>query len=117
MNRHSVMAIALVAAASFGSAAMSAPVGDPDSLAIKSMTVRYDAAAITDHKAAEKLFFRIRLAAEEVCRVASYPLGYELWDEHACAANAVDEAVREADLPALNRYYSRGSGETLVIRR
>jgi UrcA family protein len=116
MKTHSVLA--LVAAASFGSAALAAPVvEDPDSLAIKSMTVRYDAAAITDSKSAEKLFFRIRLAAEEVCRLASYPRGYEMWDEHACEVDAVAEAVREADLPALDRYYSRGSGETLVIRR
>jgi UrcA family protein len=115
MKRHSVLA--LMAAVSCGSATLAAPVEDPDSLAIKSMTVRYDAAAITDSKSAEKLFFRIRLAAEEVCRLASYPRGYEMWDEHACAVDAVAEAVREADLPALDRYYSRGSGEVPVVRR
>jgi UrcA family protein len=115
MKRHSVLALA--AAALFGSVAVAAPVEDPDSLAIKSMTVRYDAAAVTDSKAAERLFFRIRLAAEEVCRLASYPRGYEIWDEHSCEVDAVAAAVRDADLPALDRYYSRGSGETLVMRR
>jgi UrcA family protein len=115
MKRHFVLA--LVAATSFGSAAMAAPVDDPDTLAIKSATVRYDAAAVTDDKSAEKLFFRIRRAAAEVCQLASYPRGYEIWDEHACEVDAVADAVRDADLPALDRYYSRGSGEAPVVRR
>jgi UrcA family protein len=117
MNRQSVLAIsALLAAAPFGMAAMAAPVEESDSVGVKTMTVHYDAAAITDSKSAEKLFFRIRAAAEEVCRLASYPHGYEIWDEHSCAGEAVAEAVREADLPALDQYYNRGSGSAAITR-
>jgi UrcA family protein len=90
MKRHSVLA--LLAAAPFAMVATGAPVEGPDSLGVRSMTVHYDAASITDSKSAEKLFFRIRAAAEEVCRLASYPRGYEIWEEHSCAANAVAEA-------------------------
>lgn len=115
MKRHSVLA--LLVAAPLGLAATAAPVEGPDSLAVKSMTVRYDAAQISNRKSAETLFFRIRQAAEEVCRIASFPRGYEMWDEHACEVDAVAEAVRHADLPALDRYYYRGSGPVLVTNR
>src|SRR5688572_17335626 len=66
----------LLAAASFGMAGAAAPVEDPDSLQIRSETVRYDADQVQDRKSAQKLFFRIRHAAEEVCRIASNPRGY-----------------------------------------
>lgn len=114
MKLHTGMALLIAASAGVASAAI--PGEGPDSLAVQSMTVRFDAAEIVDRKSAGKLFFRIRQAAEEVCRIASFPRGYEMWDEHACEVDAVAEAVRDADLPALDRYYHRGSGPELVTR-
>lgn len=116
MKLHTGMAL-LIAAASTGVAAAAVPGEGPDTLGIQTLTVRYDAARIDDRKSAEKLFFRIRQAAEEVCRTASFPRGYEMWDEHACELETVAQAVRDAALPALDRFYYRGSGPILVTRR
>ena len=107
----------LLAAASFGMVAAAAPVEDPDSLQIRSETVRYDADQVQDRKSAQKLFFRIRHAAEEVCRIASNPRGYEIWYEHDCEAKAVAEAVAQVDIPALHEFYNRGPGEVASVLR
>jgi UrcA family protein len=115
MKRHSLWALTIIAP--FAMSATAAPVEGPDSVFVKTMTVRYDAEQILDRKSAEKLFFRIRAAAEEVCRIASFPVGYEMWDEHACAVDAVAEAVRNAGLPALDRYYFRDSRPVQVTHR
>jgi UrcA family protein len=113
MKLHTGLVLLIAAAAGTASAAEGE---GPDGVAVESMTVRYDAAEIVDRRSAGKLFFRIRQAAEEVCRIASFPRGYEMWDEHSCQVDAVDEAVRDADLPALDRYYYRGSGPALETR-
>lgn len=105
--------LALLIAASAGEASAAVQTEGPDSVVVESMTVRFDAEEVVDRKSAGKLFFRIRQAAEEVCRLASYPRGYEMWEEHSCQVDAVAEAVREVDLPALDRYYHRGSGPAL----
>ncbi|MEO8315379.1 MAG: UrcA family protein [Pseudomonadota bacterium] len=107
----------LIAAAATGVAGAAVPGEEPDTLAVQTMTVRYNATEISDRTSAEKLFFRIRQAAQEVCRLASYPRGYEMWDEHACETNAVAEAVRDAALPSLDQYYYRGTGPMLPTRR
>ncbi len=116
MKLHTGMALA-IAAASPCVAGAAVPGEGPDTLAVQSMTVRYDATEIRDSKSAQRLFFRIRQAAEEVCRIASYPRGYEMWDEHACETSAVADAVRTADIPALDQYYYRGTGPLLTTRR
>lgn len=110
-------ALAVLAATSFGMVATAAPLEDPDSLQIRSETVRYDARQVQDEKSAEKLFFRIRQAAEEVCRIASNPRGYEIWHEHDCEAEAVSQAVGQADIPALDEFYYGGPGEVASVRR
>src|SRR5688572_9829371 len=76
-----------------------------DSVQVRTVAVPYEAAQIRDENSAEDLFFRIRRAAAEVCRISSFPRGYELWYEHDCEAEAVAEAVRDTDVPALEDYY------------
>lgn len=73
---------------------------------VRSMSVRYDASEMNDPKSAQKLFFRIRQAAEEVCRLSSHPRGYEIWEERACESEAVAEAIELADIPELDEYYA-----------
>jgi UrcA family protein len=114
MKMHTGMALMIAAAAAVASAAV--PDEGPDSVAVDSTTVRFDAAEVVDSKSAGRLFYRIRRAAEEVCRIASFPRGYEMWEEHACEVDAVAEAVRDVDLPALDRYFYRGSGPMLATR-
>jgi UrcA family protein len=109
--------MALLMAASAGVAGAAVPGEGPDRVAVKTVTLHYDANRIQDRNSAERLFFRIRQAAEEVCRIASYPRGYEMWDEHACEVETVAFAVRDVGLPALNRYYYRGPIPALVARR
>jgi UrcA family protein len=109
-------ALALIAAASFGTYANAAPVEGPDSVPVLTTSVRYDATQIRDGRSAERLFFRIRMAAENVCQIASHPAGYEIWDERACEKDAVAQAVRAADLPELNRYYFGDSSELVISR-
>src|SRR5262245_38446954 len=99
--------LALLMVASAGTAAAALPGEGPDRVAVKTLTLHYDANGIQDRRSAEKLFFRIRQAAEEVCRMASYPRGYEMWDEHTCEVETVAVAVRDVGLPALNRFYYR----------
>jgi UrcA family protein len=109
--------LALLVAGSFAVITPAAPVEDPDSVQIRSERVRYDAANIQDEDAARKLFFRIRRAAEEVCSIASNPRGYEIWHEHACEADAVAGAVRDAEVPALDDYYSGLTGQEVHMER
>jgi len=109
--------LTLLAAASFAMGAAAAPVEDPDSLQVRSETVRYDAQRVQDGRSAEELFFRIRQAAEEVCHIASNPRGYEIWYEHDCEAEAVSDAVAQADIPALDEFYDRGPRAVASVRR
>jgi UrcA family protein len=105
------------AAASFTLAAAAAPVEDTESVQVRSETVRYDPQEIQDRESAEKLFFRIRQAAEEVCRISFNPRGYERWYEHDCEAEAVSEALADADIPALDEFLDRGPGAIASVRR
>ncbi|MDQ2641497.1 MAG: UrcA family protein [Pseudomonadota bacterium] len=102
MNKHLAMAAAI---ASFGIVGATAPLDDADSLQVRSVSVPYDRSEIRDGRSAENLFFRIRQTAEEVCRISPHPRGYEIWSEHDCEAEAVDQAVRAADIPVLDQYY------------
>jgi UrcA family protein len=109
MSKHSrtaLLAAAALAVPAFGAAATGATV-EPDSVQVRSELVTYDAEHIDDPRTAERLFFRIRKAAAEVCNIASHPVGYELWQEHACETEAVEEAVRETGLPELSEFYVR----------
>lgn len=113
----------LLAAASIGicGAATAAPVDTDgmdgtDRVQVRTEVVEYDADEIRDTRSAQRLFFRIRRAAEEVCRLSSHPVGYELWDEHACEVDAVAEAVQDAGLPALDQLHSGRPGEGASIR-
>lgn len=107
MNKH--LALALVVG-SFGIVGATAPLDDSDMLEVRSVLVPYDRSEIRDGRSAEELFFRIRLTAEEVCRISSRPRGHEIWHEHDCEADAVDQAVREARIPALDQYYEELGG-------
>lgn len=109
--------LTLLALTASGTASAAVTMNAPDSLQIQSATVHYDAAAIQDRRSAKKLFFEIRMAAEEVCRLSSAPRGHEIWAERDCEAAAVAEAVNAADIAALDEYYYRGSGDVMVSRR
>jgi UrcA family protein len=77
----------------------------PDSVDVRSTKVSYNTAEIRDAAALERLFFRIRLAAEEVCRTNGNTRGVEIWIQHNCEADAVVQAVRASGIPALQQYY------------
>src|SRR5262245_60438857 len=115
MKKHS--SLLLLMASSLGLTAAGAAVVDPETIQIQTEAVRYDPAEIRDSRSAEDLFFRIRQAAAEVCRISSFPRGYEIWYEHDCEADAVRQAVSDVDLPALDAYYYRDASEAAVIRR
>jgi UrcA family protein len=109
MSKHSrtvLLAAAALAVPALGVAATGAAV-DPDSVQVRSQVVTYDAGEIDDARSAQRLFFRIRQAAAEVCSIASHPVGYELWEEHTCEADAVEDAVRDTGLPELSEFYFR----------
>ncbi|MEJ0099467.1 MAG: UrcA family protein [Pseudomonadota bacterium] len=108
MKPHSTLALLATTALGIAGAATAAPrdSSDPDVLSIRSEAVHYDATQVTDDKSAKELFFRIRKAAEDVCSISSHPAGYEIWFEHNCSENAVEQAVRDANLPALDSYYA-----------
>lgn len=107
----------LLLAATLGATALAAPVVDEETLQIQSETVRYDPAEIRDSRSAEDLFFRIRQAADEVCRISSFPRGYEIWYQLDCETEAVRQAVDDVDLPALDEYVYGDAGETVIRRR
>lgn len=119
MNRamHVILAAAALSAATVAAAQDATTVDSahgatlPDRIEVRTVTVPYDASRLQDSKSTEKLFFRIRLAAEEACDIASNAVGYERWDEHACETTAVSEAIQQAGEPELREYYSglRGS--------
>lgn len=119
MKKH--YAMALLIAAPLGPVALAHHAADhvdgPDMAQIRTEIVHFDAAAIHDRKAARKLFFRFRQTAEEVCRLSSNPVGYEMWEERACEAEAVADAVRQARLPALDAYYYGMPTAVLSARR
>ncbi len=102
MNKHLALAFAI---GSFGIVGAAAPLDNPDMLEVRTVGVPYDRSEIRDERSAGDLFFRIRQTAEEVCRISAHPRGYEIWHEHDCEAEAVDQAVREARIPALEEYY------------
>ena len=109
MNKH--LRTTLLVAAAVGMPALGAaatdPIENPASVQVRSGSVTYDAERIDDPRSAERLFFRIRRAAEEVCRLSSHPVGYELWEERACEADAVEDAVRTTAVPELDEFYFR----------
>jgi UrcA family protein len=109
MNKHLALAAAI---ASFGIVGATAPLDESDVLQVRSVSVPYDRSEIRDGRSAEDLFFRIRQTAEEVCRISSFPRGYEIWHERDCEVEAVEQAVRDADIPVLDQYYDEaGSAE------
>ncbi len=110
MKRYNTLALLTATALGIAASATAAPRNNPDVLAVRSEAVHYDASEINDGRAAQHLFSRIRKAADDVCWVSSYPRGYEIWLERDCAVSAVQEAVRDANLPALDDYYLRISG-------
>lgn len=88
-----------------------------ESVQIQSVTVPYDTAEIQDERGAERLFFRIRRAAAEACNMAPHEVGYERWEEHACEASAVSNAVQDVGEPALIEYYSDLRGSVIAEDR
>lgn len=116
MKKSASLAAIAVASLALTGVASAAP-GDTDSVQVRSMTVSF----ATDHahtpEGARQLFHRIRQAADEVCRIARNPVGYELWVQHSCEAQAVKAAVQSAGIPALQQHYKRGVVRTLVASR
>lgn len=97
----------ITACAAAGVASMAGAVERQEAGQERTEKVTYHvASAATDAKTAKELFFRIRGAAAEVCEISSHPVGHELWATHACEVSAVAAAVREANVPALNAYYT-----------
>ncbi|MFO7325371.1 MAG: UrcA family protein [Pseudomonadota bacterium] len=119
------IATALVAAAALGIAGgalaegsaqavtQSTAVTSPDVLT-RTVVVRFDANSIQSQRDAEKLFFRIRRAAEEVCSLSARPLGQEIVEQNNCETRAVAKAVEDANVPALSRFYFGVKGHVEV---
>lgn len=76
----------------------------PDALQVDSEVIRYDASKVHDDRSAKRLFYQIRKAAEDVCRISSHPVGYERWVEHDCEADAVAKAVSQSGIPVLREF-------------
>lgn len=113
MKRHIGMALLLAGTLGVAGGASAAEGDELDSVEVRTISVPYEASQIRDEQSAETLFFRIRRAAEEVCRIASHPRGYEIWYEHACEAEAVADAIGDVNEPQLDEYYSDRSGSAL----
>lgn len=86
----------------------------PDRVDVRSVSVPYDAAQLGNEAATERLFFRIRLAAEQACDLSSNAVGQERWDEHACETEAVSNAIQTAGEPRLRDYYSQLHGSRML---
>lgn len=106
MKPHIGLSLLLAASLGVAGVASAATSGPPQNLQIRSISVPYDPARVINQDTAETLFFQIRHAAAEVCRIASFPRGYELWYEHACETEAVAEAIDEVNIPALDEFYT-----------
>jgi UrcA family protein len=116
MQRSSGLVWIAVATLGFATAASASPSGT-GSVQVNSVTISYDAADAATSQGARELFDRIRQAADKVCRIASYPVGYEIWHQHACEAKAVSEAVRQANIQALvEQRKGRGSSSLTAAR-
>lgn len=114
--RKSISLIAAAASLALAGVASAAP-GDTDSVQVRSMTVSFETDQAHTPAGARQLFHRIRQAADEVCRIARNPVGYEIWVQHSCEARAVKAAVQAAGIPALEQYYSRDTARTLLASR
>lgn len=110
--------LAVLVAASLGFAgAAAASTADTElrrSVQVDSETVEFDAERASTAAGASMLFDRIRQTADEVCRIASHPVGYEIWVQHNCEARAVARAVRSVDIPALNQRYGKPDDRMLI---
>jgi len=116
MTKTTRLAAFAAASLAFTGIAAAAP-DNTDSVQVASPKVAFNAEAECTPQGARQLFFRIRQAAEEVCRTASYPVGYELWNQHACETAAVSGAVRAAGIPALSeRYFGRAERDLVAAR-
>lgn len=110
------LAVAGVTSLALAGVASAAPAGT-DSVQVASTNVTFSTELANTPQGAKQLFFRIRLAAEEVCRTASYPVGHEIWTQHACETAAVANAVRSAGIPALSeRYLGRATRDLVAAR-
>ena len=111
MNKFS--RIALVAAATLGFTAAASASADQSSVDVQSVPVSFSIEEASSAQGARTLFNRIRKAADEVCRISPHPRGHELWVQHECEARAVEQAVRQTNLPALNEIHERRSAPLL----
>ncbi len=116
MQRSSGLVWIAVATLGFATAASASPNGT-SSVQVSSVTVSYDVADVATSQGARELFDRIRQAADKVCRTASFPVGAERWEQHACEAQAVSEAVRQANIqPLLEQRKGRESSSLTAAR-
>jgi UrcA family protein len=67
-----------------------------------SKTVRYDDLNITEAAGAKTLYSRIRAAAQEVCDRSNGSDPILRLAMQACVKNAIDNAVKKVDAPALS---------------
>lgn len=108
-----ITSLILGLAASGAAMAQQGSAMDPE-VETRSLSVEFDADEIRTPRDAERLYFRFRQAAEEVCRISSFPRGYEIWQEHDCEAAAVARAVEDAEVPALDEFYYGRSGRVAI---
>lgn len=92
-----------VAALSLGLAgAVAAQAPELDIVEVRSIPVSFNMQAAHTPDGAYTLFHRIRQAADQMCRTSSYPVGHDRWVQHACEADAVNQAVQDLSIPALD---------------
>ena len=78
-----------------------------DDMASRTRTVTFDPAVTQTDAAAQELYQRLRSAARDVCVQEGYPRVFMDEDAKACATEAVDRAVRDANLSALTGVHVR----------
>ena len=84
----------------------------------RSKTVQFSRAVAQTEPGASKLYGKLRWAAFSVCAPGEFPRGVEGKLMRSCAAEALDNAVVEVNVPAVTAlHHRRGTVEVLASRR
>lgn len=80
-----------------------------DNVAMQSKTVKFSRSAAESPEGAQALYRRVRFAANDVCREASFAGPGVNREMQGCAAGAVDRAVQDINVPAVTAIHYRGN--------
>ena len=78
-------------------------------------TVKYSRSSVQTEEGAKALYSKVRAAARFVCGDGAFPLGHDRWAVQSCTAAAVEKAVQQASLPALDAVHKVRKGTIEVI--